>query len=295
MTRIGPAGWAYKDWSGVVYPAPKPKGFHELSFLAGYFDTIEINTSFYRPVSAKAAASWLERILANPRFRFTAKLWRGFTHERNASSADEQVFKDGLRPLFDAGRLGALLLQFPWSFRNTAENRTYVAKLRERFGEYPLVLEVRHASWSEPGVVSLLEELDLGLCNIDQPLFKRSIQPTGLVTSPVGYVRLHGRNYQAWFTESRYQGERYDYLYSPEELAPWVDRIQAVEQTARETYVVTNNHYLGKAIVNAFEMSSILTGEPVTAPEELLARYPELEAYTAERRLPPRQLSFDAE
>ena len=280
MTRIGPAGWSYKDWGGIVYPAPKPRGFHELSFLVAYFDAIEINTSFYRPLTAKTARAWIDQVQSNSRFRFTAKLWRGFTHERSATAADEDLFKEGVGPLAEADRLGALLLQFPWSFRNTAENREYVARLRTRFRDYPLVLEVRHASWSEPGVLSALEQLDLGLCNIDQPLFKRSVKPAGVATSSVGYVRLHGRNYQAWFTENKHVGERYDYLYSAAELDPWIDRIKAVEHAAEDTYVVTNNHYLGKAVVNALEITSVMRGEAVEAPPGLVEHYPELAAFT---------------
>ncbi len=281
MTRIGPAGWSYKDWSGIVYPAPKPRGFSEPSYLAEYFDTLEINVSFYRPIPAKTALTWIERIQKNQNFKFTAKLWRGFTHDRNATEADEREFKEGLTPLLEAGRLGALLLQFPWSFRNTPENREYIARLAARFAEYPLVLEVRHASWSDPGMLDVFEQLDLGLCNIDQPLFKRSIKPSAVATSSVGYVRLHGRNYQSWFTENRQVHERYDYLYSLKELDPWLDRVKAVEQATKDTYVVTNNHYLGKAVVNALEISSILRGQPVPVPPTLFARYPELQEFAA--------------
>ncbi len=294
MRRIGPAGWAYKDWSGIVYPSPKPRGFHEVSFLADYFDTIEINTSFYGPPAAKAVASWAKRVAFNPRFRFAAKLWRGFTHERNATAADELAFKEGFAPLAEAGQLGAVLLQFPWSFRNTDENREYVSRLCARFREYPLVLEVRHASWSEPGILDMLAQFGIGLCNIDQPLFKRSIQPGAIATASTGYIRLHGRNYKSWFTENKHVGERYDYLYSPEELDPWIDRIKAVEHAAEDTYVITNNHYLGKAVVNAFEITSILEAKPVPVPETLLARYPELGSYSRDR-LPASQLSLTSE
>ena len=294
MTRIGPAGWAYKDWNGIVYPSPKPRGFHELTFLAAYFDTVEINVSFYRPLTPKMAAQWVPRVQHNPNFRFTAKLWRGFTHERNATPADEHEFKTGLDPLAEAGLLGALLLQFPWSFRNTDENRAYLAHLRERFRDYPLVLEVRHSSWSEPGMLDALAQLDLGLCNIDQPLFTRSVKPAAVTTSAVGYIRLHGRNYQSWFTENKFPGERYNYLYSVDELDPWVDRIKTVENTARDTYVVTNNHYLGKAVVNALEISSILKGAPVAAPGSLVEHYPELREF-APAAQPPSQLSFNPE
>ena len=274
-----------------MYPTPKPRGFHELEFLAQYFDTVEINVTFYRPLTAKTAAAWLEHVARNKNFRFTAKLWRGFTHERDATADDEREFKDGLTPLLEAARMGALLIQFPWSFRNTQENRDYVARLRARFRDVPLVLEVRHASWSEPGTLDILEQLDLGLCNIDQPLFKRSIKPSALTTSAIGYVRLHGRNYQSWWTENKHAGERYDYLYSASELEPWLDRIKVLEHAATDTYVVTNNHYLGKAVVNALEISSILKDEPVAAPALLIERYPELEEFTT-RREGPGQLTL---
>ena len=293
MTRVGPAGWSYKDWWGIVYPAQRPRGFHEATFLANYFDTIEINVSFYRPIPASTAATWIKRVEQNSNFRFTAKLWRGFTHERTATEADEKEYKEGADLLLEAGRLGALLLQFPWSFRNTQENLDYVVRLCARFAEYPLVLEVRHASWSEPGTLDLLQELDLGLCNIDQPLFKRSVKPSGVVTSSVGYVRLHGRNYQSWFTENKHVGERYDYLYSLAELDPWLDRIKAVEHEAKDTYVVANNHYLGKAVVNAIEISSILKSEQVPAPPTLLERYPELQNFALAAKGPD-QLSLPA-
>ena len=273
-----------------MYPTQKPRGFHEASYLAKYFDTIEINVSFYRPIPAKTADAWLEQVQQNENFRFTAKLWRGFTHDRNATAADEKEFKEGVTPLLEAGRLGALLLQFPWSFRNTPDNREYITRLRGQFSEYPLVLEVRHASWSEPGTLDMLEQLDLGLCNIDQPLFKRSIKPSAVTTSSIGYVRLHGRNYQSWFTENRHVGERYDYLYSIAELDPWLDRVKAVEHAAKDTYVVTNNHFLGKAVVNALEISSILRGQPVPVPPQILAHYPELQEFAANEKEPDQLL-----
>jgi len=279
VIRIGPAGWSYKDWWGVVYPSKKPRGFSELSYLAQYFDTIEINVTFYRPIPSATAVNWLKKVDAHTNFRFTAKLWRGFTHERNASPADEREFKDGFAPMLEQGKLGALLMQFPWSFRNTPENRDYLTRLRVHFAEFPLVVEVRHGSWADPGILDLLQQLDVGLCNIDQPLFRKSITPSAITTSPLGYIRLHGRNYDSWWRESKYYGERYDYLYSVAELVPWLDRIKTVEHSAKDTYVVTNNHYIGKGIVNAFEISSILKDEPLPMPPELVERYPELEPF----------------
>jgi len=162
----------------------------------------------------------------------------------------------------EAERLGALLMQFPWSFRNEPENRIYLRRLRDRFVDYPLVVEVRHASWIEPDVLDELAEVGVGLSNIDQPLFHRSVKPAALATSAVGYVRLHGRNYREWFSKKADVRARYDYLYTAQELEPWVDRIRTVAEDARDTYVVTNNHNLGTAVVNAFELKAFLSGTP---------------------------------
>jgi len=282
VIRVGPAGFAYKDWEGIVYPPDKPKDFDPVRYLAQYFDTIEINSSFYRPPNPGAARVWALRVRDNARFRFTAKLYKAFTHERNASTEDERNFKDGINPLLEAGRFGALLMQFPWSFRFDRESRLYVIDLHRRFREYPLVLEVRHASWASPEALQMLADLDMGIANIDQPLFKKSIKPAADVTGAVGYVRLHGRNYQNWFSDKADVRERYDYLYTVRELEPWIDRIRAVGQRAKDTYAVTNNHNLGKAAVNALEITALLRGEHVKAPKSLEERYPELREFTAE-------------
>jgi len=285
VIRVGPAGWQYKDWRGIVYPQRKPKGFDELAYLAKYFDTVEINTSYYGPPRATTATKWLESVAHNPAFRFTGKLFRGFTHEKNATTEDEHLVKSGFAPLLDADRLGAVLMQFPWSFRNTLENREYVARLRGRFASFPMVLEVRHSSWNEVGILDWLQQIDLALCNIDQPLFKRSIKPGAIATTSIGYIRLHGRNYKTWFAENAQSHERYDYLYNVDELDPWIHRAMAVAEQTEDTYVVTNNHYLGKAVVNAVEISSILRQRPVAVPPELLERYPELREFTSNEKL----------
>jgi len=276
MIRIGPAGWSYKDWRGVVYPNERPRGFDELSYISGFFDTVEINSSFYGPPRPNAAKKWLESVSANDRFRFTAKLFHSFTHERKPAPLDEKEFKDGIAALAEGNRLGALLAQFPWSFKNDGENRRYLVDLRRKFDEYPLVLEVRHSSWMEEDVLDLLVELGIAICNIDQPLFKRSVRPSALVTAPVGYVRLHGRNYKSWFSKTADVRERYDHLYSVDELEPWVARSKEIAEQAEDTYVITNNHYLGKAVVNAVEISTILRGKPQAAPAQLIEHYPEL-------------------
>jgi uncharacterized protein YecE (DUF72 family) len=275
--RIGPAGWSYKDWEGVVYPKKPGTKFDPLTYLARFFDTIEINSTFYRPPAASSAKAWAKRVADNRGFRFTAKLHRLFTHERGkATKDDEKTFREGIDPLVKAGKFGALLLQFPWSFKNTDDERPYLIRLIDRFKDYPLILEVRHASWNNPAIYEELENREVGICNIDQPIFKKSIRPSALTTSPLGYVRLHGRNYQNWFREKAVRDERYNYLYSAEELEPWIVRVKEVAKQVKETYVITNNHFLGKAVVNALEIKSTLEERKVSAPNPLFQKYPQL-------------------
>ncbi len=278
--KIGPAGWAYKDWAGYVYPQPRPKDFHPATFLSEYFDTIEINSSFYHPMQADHAAQWIDRVAGNPRFVFTAKLWQKFTHEQDASTEDERAVRAGLDVLHAGGKLGALLVQFPFSFHREAGTREYLAAVLKRFSSYPLVVEVRHASWNVPATFELLREHNAGFCNIDQPIIGRSLEASTVTTAPVGYVRLHGRRYDTWFTDDPEVAphERYNYLYSNEELAPWAARIQKVSKQASTTFVITNNHYQGKGVVNALQLINILTKSKVKVPEPLRAHFPQLDA-----------------
>ena len=275
--RVGPAGWSYDDWAGRVYPQPKPRGFHEATYLADYFDTIEMNVTFYRPVPASTARKWVHRVSHNPRFLFTAKLWQRFTHDRELTAGDEREFRPAIEELHGAGKLGALLAQFPWSFKESRESRDYLERLLHRFGDFPLVVEVRHASWNTPDFYVWLAERGAGFCNIDQPVIGRSIKPSEKATAAVGYVRLHGRNYNEWFrAEGSSAAKRYNYLYSMQELAPWADRIRAVASNTQATFVLTNNHFGGKAIANALQLVHLLTRQPVKVPPPVLEHFPEL-------------------
>ena len=277
--RIGPAGWSYADWAGPVYPDPKPPGFDPLAYLARYVDTVEINSTFYRPASASAARGWLARVEPNPHFRFTAKLWQRFTHEQAAgawSTDDVRETRLALDVLAAGGRLGAVLLQFPWRFKRTPESREWLGDVTAAFADLPLVVEVRHDSWLVPGFFDSLAERGVGFVNIDQPLFARSVQPSAATTARVGYVRVHGRNARDWFRADAGVNERYDYLYSAAELAPWVERTRAIAAEAPETYVVANNHYRGQAVVNAVMARSLLTGHRAPAPPQLIAAYPDV-------------------
>jgi uncharacterized protein YecE (DUF72 family) len=279
--RVGPAGWSYKDWAGQVYPQPQPRGFDPLTYLAQYVDAIEINSTFYRIPDLKTTARWVERVADYPAFRFTAKLWQGFTHEGTASAPDEIAFRQAMAPLQESGKLGAVLLQFPYRFHHTPENRAVVRRLAEVFRVYPLVLEIRHRSWDRPQVYEFLQELGMGFCNIDQPQVSYSIGLTAHATSPVGYLRLHGRNAAAWFAEEGDAAERYNYRYVGEELEALREIAELISRRAREAYLITNNHFRGQAVLNALELRSHLRRSPVAVPPPLLTTYPELRQIAA--------------
>ncbi len=278
MIRYGPAGWEYDDWAGIVYPSPAPRGFDRLAFLAGLFDTVEINSSFYRPYPAEIADRWCDRVGDAPGFRFGAKVWRRFTHEREAYGAAEVAEGRALLDRLQArGRLGAALLQFPWSFRRDAAAEAWLRDLFRAFAGLPLVLEVRHASWDAADVLAGLAEAGVGIVNVDQPMFHDSLGPAARVTAPTAYVRVHGRNGKDWFRKNAGRDARYDYLYSAQELEPWVKRIRAMEAApqAPEIYVVTNNHVRGQAVANAKMIEAMATGRQVAVPRTLREKYPE--------------------
>ena len=275
--RVGTAGWSYRDWEGVFYPVPRPRGFDPLEYLARYLDLVEINSTFYRPAERGPARRWVERVADFPSFTFSAKLWRRFTHERESAftRADVAAVRGAMRVLHEAGKLGALLLQFPWSFRRNDENRQWLDDVTSAFAEFPLVIEVRHESWAVPDFFDELTDRGIGFVNIDQPLFKHSVKPSARATAPVGYVRIHGRNYQQWFRKDAGVEARYDYLYSPSELEPWANRAKQIAEagTTTDVFAVTNNHYRAQAAVNAIQMKGMLLDEPVPAPEPLYANY----------------------
>lgn len=297
---IGPAGWAYKDWEGIVYPpgiaaqrpAKNKSKQHPLEFLARYFDLVEINTSFYGHLKPQTAREWVRMVRAvNPRFTFTAKLNRGFTHSPvavvEATSAetikplaqDEALAKAGLDALAAEGKLGALLAQFPISFKCTPENQQYLTELIERFREYPLAVELRHISWNSAETLASFAARNVAFCNIDQPLLGRALRPSTHVTAQIAYVRLHGRNYDQWFTHE-HPHDRYNYLYKPVEMQKWAGRVEQVAENAERVFVVANNHFEGKAAVNSLQLRSLLGHRHVPAPKSLVERYPDLAPFT---------------
>ena len=275
---VGTAGWSYPHWNGLVYPKLHGSGFHPLEYLARRFDAVEINSSFYQHLKPEVVRLWMKKVEANPRFQFTAKLHQRFTHSRTLDQAEVQAFAEGLRPMLKANKLGALLMQFPWSFRFTAENKDFFIQLRRTFAEFPLVAEMRHSSWMAEEAIGVFLDYHVGFCNIDQPEYTRAMPPTAYLTSGVGYVRLHGRNPQNSLGSFRnFGGQRvrqHDYLYSDAELAEWTKRIEHIKRFSDRTFVIFNNDAQGKSVVNALQLQSIMGGGRAMAPKELRRRFP---------------------
>ena len=289
--HIGTAGFSYKDWEGIVYPPDlKKRKIHPLEYLAQFLDACEINTSFYGHIRPNVGREWCRKTSAvNPEFVFSAKLYQGFTHcprgtrqpspfQLKVDPKEEKLAREGLDSIAAEGKLAAVLMQFPISFKNADDTRDYLFNLIARFSEYPLVLEIRHSSWNDPDLLSRLAEHGVGFCNIDQPRLGASLRGTEHVTSPVGYVRLHGRNYKEWFQADN-RNDRYNYLYKPAELKPWAEKIRSVAEQTVKTLAITNNHYKGQAAVNALELKSMLSGSKVRVPETLVNAYADLKDF----------------
>lgn len=254
---VGPSGWNFPHWEGVIYPAGKPKGFHPLQFIAERFDAVEIPASFETYPRPEVVKLWLDKSACNPRFQFVARLHRQFTHERRLDIPSVEAFCAALRPLRRAKKLGAVLVTFPWSFRFTQENRDYFIQLRRAFAEFPLVAEMRHESWGCSEAVGTFIDYRVGFANIDQPDHIRAMGPASNLTSGIGYVRLHGKQRPDWYVdfEERLPSRGAGYKYSVAELDQWQARIQDVAAFADKSFVFFTNDAGGQSFWNAMEMN----------------------------------------
>jgi uncharacterized protein YecE (DUF72 family) len=254
--RIGTSGFSYEDWKGHFYPKTLAKK-EMLSFYSQHFPVCEINSTYYRiPIPRN-----MEAMVAKTQGKmdFVIKVHQSMTHLRNATDSEYRAFKAALQPFRDSGVLGALLVQFPYSFPNNLDNRGYLADIKEKLGKAdPVVVEFRHRSWAHPEVLEFLKKCELGVVNVDEPDMHGLVPANDAVTGTVGYVRFHGRNRENWYKTGAQPWERYDYLYSLEELQEWVPRINKMNKQADTTYVFFNNHWQSQAVTNAQQMAELL-------------------------------------
>ena len=304
--RIGTSGWSYPGgqgtWNGIFYPrktggrkrAPK---FDELTFYSEHFDTVEINSTFYRVPTPEMARGWAERTPSA--FEFSLKLFQKFTHpgmyekatgadpfDLNQKDVDE--FRAGIDPLAAAGKLGALLAQFPASFKNDRDTRGYLEWLLKAFKDYPIAVELRHRTWSDDPAETLqvLNAFGAAWAQIDEPKFRLSIRQSLLPNvRTFYYLRLHGRNAAQWWSHKNSE-DRYNYLYSAEELAPFAEAAEEASRAVRKAYVYANNHFSAKSVANAAILKHQL-GQPLPGeyPEEFVEAYPDLKGIV--KLLPP--------
>ncbi|MFQ5458122.1 MAG: DUF72 domain-containing protein [Myxococcota bacterium] len=262
---VGTSGFSYQDWRGFFYPGEmQPAEF--LAFYARHFRTCELNFTYYRIPDARTLGRMVEK--SGGTVAFTLKAFQGMTHKRNATREEISAFIEALSPLRDAGVCGALLLQFPFSFKRGEKSLAYVDTLanhlRARWADVPLVTEFRHRSWVSEASFAWLQARALGLCAVDEPRLENLMPPVAVSTGPVGYVRFHGRNAEKWWNHDRPE-ERYDYRYPEAELRAWVPKIRAIAGASGKTFVFFNNHFQAKAADNARELVGLLAGAGETS------------------------------
>jgi len=304
--RVGTSGWSYPSgkgtWNGIFYPKPRPKGFDELAYYADHFDTVEVNSTFYGQPREEVCRGWAERTPAG--FEFSVKLYQKFTHPRmyrerversvpeaaraeaeaiaalaQPNTADLDEFRRGIDPLASSGKLGALLAQFPASFKYDAASTDYLSGLLKAFAGYAVAVELRHRSWSDclGDMLALLNQFGAAWVQIDEPKFRTSIRQNYLPNvKSFYYLRLHGRNAKAWW-HHEHRDDRYNYLYSDEELKEFSETADAAQRLVKKSYLYLNNHYSAKSVANAAMIKRQL-GEPLEGdyPPEFVERYPEL-------------------
>ena len=305
--RVGTSGWSYPTgkgtWNGIFYPEgaqrgrAKKGGLDELAFYAEHFDTVEVNSSFYRVPTVQTTKSWASR--TPEKFAFSLKLYQKFTHPEMFLEAtgqdpadldrkDVDAFRAALDPLAQAGKLGALLAQFPASFKNEPTSLGYLEWLLQEFRDFPLAVELRHRSFSDhPGeTLQLLGEHGAALVQIDEPKFRLSIRQDRLANvKTFYYMRLHGRNAAQWWKHEKSE-DRYNYLYSASELEPIVEAAEEASRDVKKTYLYANNHFSAKSVAHAANIKQKL-GQPLDGeyPEAFVERYPGLKGLV--RILPP--------
>ncbi len=273
MIYVGTCGYSYKDWVGRFYP-PATKPAEMLRYYTARFTAVEIDSSYYGIPSANTIASLNNRTPAQ--FRFSFKAPQTVTHPPDIKASvhdDARLLREAITPIRETGKLACMLLQFANGFRRTPTNEKYLLRAIEAFDPLPIVVEFRNTEWQNPETLELLRENDVSLCNVDLPHLEGLPHASSDATGPIGYVRFHGRNTKTWWTGTNVT--RYQYLYTPEELVPWTDRLAEIDAQVKESYAFFNNHARGNAPRNAEMLEELLRERFGMIWDEVLAQPPE--------------------
>jgi uncharacterized protein YecE (DUF72 family) len=222
-----------------------------------HFSVVEVNSTYYRVPHPAVLARMEEK--TPPGFEFVIKANQEMTHSASKDGALYATFKDAVRPIIEAGKFRGVIAQFPWSFKPAPEAEEHLIFLKDQFTDWPLFMEFRNGEWINEGLFEKLEAAKIGYCSVDEPRLKGLVPPVARVTAGTGYIRLHGRNAKNWWRGSGGGGDRYDYLYSEDELKEWVAKIKSMVREATKTYVFFNNCHAGQAARNAALMKQLLS------------------------------------
>ncbi|HEQ71525.1 MAG TPA: DUF72 domain-containing protein [Spirochaetia bacterium] len=252
---VGTSGYSYKDWIGPFYP-PGARESDFLPFYAGEFPFVELNFSYYTMPKADLITRLIDKTPEG--FLFAIKAHRSLTHEKTTADLPKNgiLFREGIAPLVEQHRLAAVLLQFPYSFHYTPDNRTYLDAFLSNMSGLPVAVEFRNAEWVNERVREGLTTRRAAFVNVDQPDLPHLIRPGAVVTADPAYLRFHGRNKKNWWTGDNVS--RYDYLYSDDELVSWLDHIRSLAAASKLLLVTFNNHSRGQAIHNARRLRELL-------------------------------------
>lgn len=240
---FGTSGWSYKEWVGPFYRDEK----RMFSFYTKYFETAEVNSTFYKYPSREMTYGWYRY---SPRaFKFSVKMPRLITHKKKLRLKDKVendlfLFLELLNPLKAGDKLGPILIQLPPSFAFEEDYETLSKFLEILPKEYSFTVEFRNRSWMRMETFELLKRNEVAYTIVDEPL----IPPDVYVTADFAYIRWHGRGKKLW----------YDYRYSKEELELWVPTVQHVANKVKKVYGYFNNHFHAYAVENCVQMLEML-------------------------------------
>jgi uncharacterized protein YecE (DUF72 family) len=281
QTYIGMGGWELEPFNKLFYPPKPKKEFRKLEYYSQFFDCVEINATFhttsFTPVHARR---WIADVSGNSNFMFTVKLFQGFTHTLDATMEDVRSVQKLLDVLASAGKLGGVLMQFPYNFTNLSERRKYLMQFSKVFKPYRVFVEMRHNSWNSPLMYNYFQENRLHLVNVDLPQVKQNMPFNAQAWNGAAYFRMMGRN-PAYGEHTG--SERNNYLYNERELEHLSYYVEKVKANGNTVFVVFHNEPEANSLKNGFQLRHLTRHKHrVLVPQNFVNNFPALKSISAE-------------